>query len=223
MRWIFRGTGAFIGRVESETRIAFWADEPTDHGFDPELLITVDLSRTPNAALLGDISFDAVEVDDCFSGPNGDVRGTTLGPRWPELQMAGAVYLEDRFYNRIPAARRPPIPPTSMGGRPYEYTSVLYWPGADPRAGRRYSGHHAEILEQRASLARIAVYPPGSSDRLEIEPKTMWVDLASPDQVDAGIDGLTQIGNGVTRGAVFLLTTKSSSELLNRSKGENDE
>src|ERR1043166_211910 len=90
MRWLFRGTGGFIGRIESETRIAFWPDEPTDHGFDPSLLITVDPARTPPAAALGEISFDAVEVDDCFSGPNGDVRGTTIGPRWPELQVSGA-------------------------------------------------------------------------------------------------------------------------------------
>src|SRR6185295_277452 len=81
VRWIFLGTGGFVGRIESETRIAFWPDEPSDHGFDPSLLITVDLARTPTAAALGEISVDAVEVDDCFSGPNGDVRGTTIGPR----------------------------------------------------------------------------------------------------------------------------------------------
>ena len=177
MRWVFHGTGGFLGRIESETRIAFWSDEPADHGFDPSLLITVDLARTPSAALLGEISHDAVEVDDCFSGPGGDVRGTTIGPRWPEIQVAGAVYLEQRFCERLPANLRPSLPPKFMGGRAYEYTTVLYWPSSDdPRAGRRYAGHHAELLEERAGLARVAVYPQGASDRPGVEPKTMWIE-----------------------------------------------
>ena len=80
MRCIFVGTGGFLGRIDGETRCAFWADEPVDHGFDPELLITVDLARTPSAAAAHEISWDEVEVDDCFTGPNGNVNGTTLGP-----------------------------------------------------------------------------------------------------------------------------------------------
>src|SRR6185295_17480248 len=55
MRWIFRGTGGFIGRIEGETRVSFWPDEPADHGFDPSLLISVDLARTPSAAAQGEI------------------------------------------------------------------------------------------------------------------------------------------------------------------------
>jgi hypothetical protein len=64
MRWVFRGTGAFVGRIESESRIAFWPDEPYDHGFDPSRLIAIDLARTPTAAAIGEISYDAVEVDE---------------------------------------------------------------------------------------------------------------------------------------------------------------
>jgi hypothetical protein len=209
MRWVFRGTGAFVGRVESETRIAFWPDEPADHGFDPSRLIAIDLARTPSAAALGEISRDAVEVDDCFSGPNGDVRGTTIGPRWPEIQLSGAVYLEDRFREHLPAAIRPPLPPKFMGGRAYEYTTVLYWPGTgDPRAGRRYAGHHAEVLEERASLARVAVFPQGLSDRPHVEPRTMWIDLASAEHTDAGPGSLTEIGLGrATSGALYLIST----------------
>src|ERR1044071_5876142 len=67
MRWVFRVTPGYVGPIHSETRIGFWPDEPGDHGFDPSLLITVDLARTPSAALRGEISHDAVEVDDCFS------------------------------------------------------------------------------------------------------------------------------------------------------------
>jgi hypothetical protein len=210
MRWIFRGTGGFIGRIEGETRISFWPDEPADHGFDPSRLISVDLARTPTAAAEGEIDFDAVEVDDCFSGPNGDVRGTTLGPRWPEIQLTGAVYLEQRFCNRLPLAVRPALPPKFMGGRPYEYMTALYWPGSgDPRAGRRYAGHHAQILEERGTLARVAVFPQGASDRPNAEPVRMWIDLSSADQTDAGPESLTEIGlgRGVHEGALFLIST----------------
>jgi hypothetical protein len=208
MRWVFQGTGGFLGRIESETRIAFWSDEPADHGFDPSRLITIDLARTPTAALLGEISHDAVEVDDCFSGPNGDVRGTTIGPRWPEIQTAGAVYLEQRFCERLPAALRPSLPPKFMAGRGYEYTTVLYWPNSDdPRAGRRYAGHHAELLEQRAGLAYVAVYPQGASDRPGVEPRTMWIDLSSAEHIDAGRHSLTEIGPACASGALYLIST----------------
>lgn len=212
MRWVFGGTGGFVGRIESETRIAFWPDEPSDHGFDPSLLITVDLARTPAAAALGEISFDAVEVDDCFSGPNGNVSGTTIGPRWPEIQLTGAVYLEQRFCERLPAAVRPAFPPKFMGGRAYEYMTVLYWPNTDdPRAGRRYAGHHAEVLEERSGLARVAVYPQGASDRPDVEPRTIWIDLASPEHTDAGPDSLTEVGLGRRQsGALYLISTALS-------------
>jgi hypothetical protein len=224
MRWVFHGTGGFLGRIESETRIAFWPDEPSDHGFDPALLITVDLSRTPTAALLGEISHDAVEVDDCFSGPGGDVRGTTIGPRWPEIQVAGAVYLEEQFRKRLPAALRPSLPPRFMGGRAYEYTTVLYWPGSgDPRAGKRYAGHHAALLEERAGLARVAVYPQGASDRPGAEPKTMWIDLSSAEHIDAGPHSLTEIGPGRSSGALYLISTGLPSMPMNHRKADHDQ
>ncbi len=210
MRWIFQGTGGFIGRIEGETRISFWPEEPADHGFDPALLISVDLARTPSAAALGEITFDAVQLDDCYSGPNGDLRGTTLGPRWPEIQLMGAVYLEKRFLVGLPREKRPQVPPKSMGGQPYEYLTALYWPNtADPRAGRRYAGHHAIVLEERGPLARVAVFPQGSSDRPHATPTRMWIDLSSADQCDAGPESLTTIGlgRGASQGALFLIST----------------
>jgi hypothetical protein len=74
MRCVFVGTGGFLGRIDSDTRCAFWAEEPVDHGFDPQRLITIDLARTPSAAAAGELSWDAGKVDDCFTGPNGNVK-----------------------------------------------------------------------------------------------------------------------------------------------------
>lgn len=209
MRSVFFGIGGFLGRIDSETRCAFWADEPVDHDFDPTRLITIDLALTPSAAAAHDISWDAVQVDDCFTGPNGNISGTTLGPRWPELRLAGAVYLERGFLNSIPAALRPPCPPSGMTGRACEYMSTVYWPHLDDaRAGKRYAGHYAEILEERGALARVAVYPPGSSERAHAKPMTMWIDLSSAEHCDAGPDCLTEIGTGEApkRGALYLIS-----------------
>jgi hypothetical protein len=209
MRCIFHGTSGFLGRIDSETRCAFWVDEPVDHAFDPARIIEVDLGLTPSAAAAKEIPWDSVQVDDCFSGPNGQVSGTTLGPRWPELRLAGAVYLERGFVDSLPASLRPPCPPMGTNAQPYEYMTTVYWPHLDdPRAGKRYAGHHAEIVEERATLARVGVYPPGRSDQPNARKVTMWIDLASPDQCDAGPDSLTTIGIGDApkRGALFLIS-----------------
>jgi hypothetical protein len=209
MRCVFIGSAAFLGRVDGETRCAFWAEEPVDHDFDPGRLIEVDLAMTPSAAAAKEIGWGSVQVDDCLAGPNGAVVGTTLGPRWPELQLAGAVYLERRYLQSLPEAVRPACPPVGAGGRPYEYMTAVYWPHADdPRAGNRYTGHHAEVLDERGSLARVAVYPPGRSQEPDATQATMWLDLASAEQCDAGPESLTAIGvaDAPKQGALFLIS-----------------
>lgn len=216
MRCVFIGTGAFLGGIAGETRCAFWADDPVDHDFDPRRLIHVDLARTPSAAAAKEIGWDGVQVDDCFTAPNGVVSGTTLGPRWPELHLAGVVYLERGFAESLPAALRPACPPAQLTGHRHEYMTCVYWPHLDDqRAGNRYTGHHAEIIQEQGSLARVAVYPPGGSDRPSARPVTMWIDLASPEQCDAGPDSLTTIGVGDApkHGALFLPSGQLSTDL----------
>jgi len=208
-RLVFHAMAGFLGRVDSETQCGFWAEEPADHGFDPGRLITVDLARTPAAAAAKQIGWQEVQVDDCFTGPNGVVSGTTLGPRWPELRLAGVVYLEQGFMASLPAAVRPACPPPGGSGAACEYTTAVYWPGtSDPRAGNRYTGHYAQVLEERGTLARVAVYPPGRSRQPGVAPVTMWIDLASPEHCDAGTASLTAIGTGDSpkHGALFLIT-----------------
>jgi hypothetical protein len=96
-----------------------------------------------------------------------------------------------------------------VGGQPYEYTTAVYWPDTgDPRAGSRYAGHHAHILAEQGTLARVSVYPPGRSHQPHTTPTTMWIDLASPEHCDAGDASLTTIGTGnqPKQGALFLTT-----------------
>jgi len=207
MRCVFTGVAGFLGRIDSVTRCAFWTDEPTDHGFDPTRLVDVDLARTPSAALDERIPWTEVTVDDCFSGPTGNVLGTTVGPQWPELQIAGMLWLEEKFLRALPDRLRPPCPPVGAEARAYEFQTVVCWTGTgDPRAGNRYVGHHAKILEERGTLARVAVFPVGSSMRATARSTSMWIDLASAEQCDAGPNSLTQIGVGDRRkeGALFL-------------------
>jgi hypothetical protein len=211
MRAVFVGTPGFLGRIDSETRCAFWVDEPVDHGFDPSRLIEVDLGRTPSAVLAKEIDWEDVQVDDCLTGPNGVITGTTLGPRWPELHLNGALYLEQRFVVGPPERLRPPVPPLGMGAYPHECMTCAYWPDTDdPRAGNRYTGHHAEILEEEGRLARVAVWPPGRSASATVPAVRMWIDLGSPEQRDAGPDSLTRIGNSARSGALFLISGRLS-------------
>lgn len=208
---MFIGVAAFLGRIDSETRCAFWTDEPPDHGFDPARLISIDLARTPSAAAAGEIAWSEIECDDCFAGATGNLAGTTLGPRWPEMQIAGLVWLEQQLARRLPEHLRPACPPEGAQGRGYEFQTTVYWTGtADPRAGTRYQGHHAKIVEERGTLARVAVYPPGSSLRETAQPTLMWLDLSSSEQCDAGPRSLTEIGTGDRRkeGALFLVLNR---------------
>jgi hypothetical protein len=85
MRCVFLGMAGFLGRIDGETRCAFWAEEPVDHGFDPDRLIEVDLANCPSAVVAKEIGWDEVQVDDCFSGPNGVVRYRRRN--WKELTM----------------------------------------------------------------------------------------------------------------------------------------
>lgn len=213
MRSVFLATGAYLGRIDGETRVAFWADEPTGHGFDPTRLITIDLALTPSAAAAGEISWDAVQVDDCFNTAGGAVGGTTLGPAWPEVQLAGAVYLEREFWRSLPESVRPTCPPKRMDGQIHEFMSVVYWPHMDdPRAGRRYVGHHAEIVEERGSLGRVRVFSPGTSTRATTQSFPMWIDFDSSEMCDSGSESLTLIGVGSRpkQGALFLTSAGMS-------------
>jgi len=200
MRCVFVGTPAYLGRVDGPTRCAFWAEAPQAHDFDPARLIEVDLACTPSAAQAKEIGWDEVQVDDCFT--------PFTGPAWPELRLAGGVYLERDLVAALPASKRPTCPPRGMGGYEYEYLTTVYWPDEDdPRAGRRYVGHYAEIVNERGTLARVAVYPPRRSAMAAVMPVAMWIDLTSPEQCDAGPYSLTAIGVGDApkRGALFLI------------------
>ncbi len=74
-----------------------------------------------------------------------------------------------------------------MAAFPYECMTARYGRHLDdPRAGRRYEGHYAQILAEQGTLARVAVYPPGRSQAPGATPVTLWIDLACAGHCDAG-------------------------------------
>ena len=163
-------------------------------------------------------------------------KRTVRGRRSPTpsaLRVAASGRMADaasaapqRAQKRLPEALRPALPPKFMAGRAYEYTTVLYWPNSDdPRAGKRYAGHHAELLEERSSLARVAVFPQGTSDRPGVEAKTMWIDLSSAEHTDAGPHSLTEIGLGRGRksGALYLISTGLPSPHITQRKADRED
>ena len=51
MRCVFVGTDGFLARFDGTTAAAFWPADSRTHGFDPALLVELDLARTPSAAV----------------------------------------------------------------------------------------------------------------------------------------------------------------------------
>jgi len=195
VRTIFLGFGAYVGRIASQTRCELWTEDPTEHGFAADALIAVDLGKCTTAAMNGRIDWAEVEVDDHVN-----VGGLTgIGPLWPEGATLGAVYLADHFVKRL--AVRPTLP--VIDGEPYELKTVVYHPGtADPRAGRRYCGFHAKVLDRRGSHALVQIYPGGSSKSLP-PLAARWIDLRSVEVCDVGASSMTAIG-AQDEGALFL-------------------
>jgi len=202
-RWIFIGTGACTGRVDAEYRCAFWADNPLDPGgFDPQRLTDVDLRRSPAHAR----SPDDVIVDDFIT----DGGMTTIGPGFPAGNYFGAAYLEEKYVASLPPNCQPAVPPRGSKACDYEFKTVYYWPGtADPRAGRRYVGTHAEIIGTPASKAPtnvcdVLIWAPGTSATAKPAVRA-WIDLDSIDYCDPeAMQGLTRLTPTRGAGALYL-------------------
>ncbi len=211
MKTIFVGFGAYVGRIINRTTCEVWTDDPTENDFAADSLIRVDLGKNVNAAMSGAIDWSEVEVEDHVN--SGGM--TSIGPVWPEGESIGALYLAEPLLERLPV--RPRLP--EMDGAPYELQSVVYHAGTtDPRAGRRYRGFHAKVLQRRATRALVHIYQAGSSRSMP--PITrQWLDLGSVEVCDVGPSSLSAIVSA-DEGAVFLewnlVTGWSSGGLRNR-------
>ncbi len=196
MRTVFIGTGAFVARIEGESRCAFWPRHPDDVGFDPSGLIRVDLAMNTQAARDGKVPWSRVLVDEHVDYDGGGA--TTIGPLWPDAAYVGAAYLSAEFLAGLPPEYRPPVVPVGFESqaRPYEFTSAVYW--GEGGLLRRYYGFHARILDATTGGTRVALYHAGQS-RIAVQPACeVTIDLGARAQCDAhvGDGGLTEIGGG---------------------------
>ena len=205
---IFYACGAWVGRIDSETRCRFWSKHPSEINFDPVLQVPLDLGRTPEAARDGRIDWDQVQVDDLRDASE-DTGVTTLGPWFPDGKMTGAAYLETTYWQRLRSDIRPVFPPPGFPARDYEFMTVVYrHASGNARAGRRYHGYHAKILrEGPGTTAFLSISQPGRSKASD-PPLERTLDLGSLD-CDAHVDesGLTEIGLGKGKrkeGALFI-------------------
>ena len=205
---VFFGFGAWVGRIDGETRCAFWSRHPSEVNYDQVLLVPVDLLLAPATAQQGRIDWDQIQLDD-LRDANVANGVTTLGPWFPDGNVTGAVYLEHSYWERLRPEIRPVFPPAGYAARDYEFMTVVYRSGTEnPRAGVRYHGYHGRIVSVLGSgKARVAVYPAGSSMGSD-PPVEVTVDFGSK-VVDARVDegGKTEIGlgpNDPQEGAIFL-------------------
>src|SRR5690349_13848586 len=152
IRDLYIGTGAYLGRVDSATKCAFWPTDPLGlpAQFDPAELAAVDLGMTAEAAAAGTIGWDKVETE---SGK------MTFGPTWPPGKNVGRVYVREDHALKIPN------PPVGSSGESYEFMLVIYRTNTgDPRAGLRYQGVKVEIIGPGLGGATdLWLYGPGQS------------------------------------------------------------
>jgi len=194
---IFYACSAWVGRIDSETRCRFWSTHPAEINFDPVLQVPIDLARSPSSAREGRIEWDEIQLDD-LRDANVDSGVTTVGPWFPDGKTSGAVYLAKPYWERLRSDIRPAFPPPGYPARDYEFMTVVYrHASGNARAGRRYHGYHAKILQEGPGTnAFVSIYQPGRSKASDA-PLDRTLDLASLD-VDAHVDdsGLTEIAIG---------------------------
>lgn len=192
-RSVFYCFGASVGSLTGRTTCGFWSDDPDQFGWDPTLLISVDLGKNPEAVRKGLISIGDLQVDD-YAGYSFGGQ-TQIGPMWPGGRMNGQAWLEEKFWQGLPGNIKPPRAIPGLQGVPEELTSVLYWDGT--YANRRFNGIYGNVLQTSGSRALVALYERGSSQVPGKQPYgSFWLDFAK--DVLPIEPGFTQIGLGAS-------------------------
>jgi hypothetical protein len=209
VRTVFYGCNGIVASVVNKRKVKLWASDPAEASimFAENKTFAVDLAKCPSK--LTAAQYLQVQVDDGVYAPADKGTGSTsIGPRFPaqyEGAYLGAVYISDVYRDTLATqgVSLPNPPPGAEGAYGYEYQVAWYWAGVDPRAGRRYFGHHANVISRDGTKAQVDIQPAGTT--LPVKPVRMWLDLASVDDCDAGPldDGLTEITTA-TSGALFL-------------------
>lgn len=168
----FFGSPAWVGAIQSPTICQWWNGDPGQLAWNRALLRTLDLAKTPSAALAGAIAVSQIEVDD-HVGAGGR---TTIGPLWPGGTAIGACWVSSNYLTAIGAPAQPGVPPGSSG-HDYEYMTIHYFDGE--QQNRRFYGFHANLLQTQSSLSLVEIWNPGTGGTAAGPAGTWWLDLAA--------------------------------------------
>jgi hypothetical protein len=165
----FHGSPAWVGAIHRATICEFWNSDPAQLNFDRSLLNTVDLSKTPSAALAGRIKSAQIEVDD-HTGHRGR---TTIGPLFPGGASIGSAWISDQLISKAVNKARPVV----ANGNAYEYMTIQYFDGE--QHNRRFHGFHANVLQVNGGLSLVEIWSPGTGNTGVPPTGTWWLDLAA--------------------------------------------
>ena len=108
------------------------------------------------------------------------------------MATIGGCWLEADYWDKLPAAIKPPRVPPWRECYAYEITTIFYWDG--PMRYRRFYGFYAEIHSDAAPYALVSIWPAGKSKTGCGPSGTVWID---PRQVRPPVEpGLTDIWIG---------------------------
>jgi hypothetical protein len=168
----FYGLPAWVGAIHGPTICQWWRHDPAQLSWDRALLATVDLARTPSAALAGHIQVSEIEVDD-HVGRGGR---TTIGPLWPGGTAIGACWVSDQYLARTGVSAQATVPPGATG-HGHEYMMIHYFDGE--HGNRRFHGFHARLLQQHGQLSLVELWHPGTGAGPAQPAGSWWLDLGA--------------------------------------------
>ena len=168
----FYGTPAWVGAIQGPTVCQWWSSDPAQLNWDRALLNTVDLSKTPSAAIAGRITVSDIEVDD----HTGNGGRTTIGPLFPSGSAIGACWVSDKYLVKSGGKAKAGMA-SGGAGNIYEYMTIQYF--EDEQDNRRFHGFHAKVLQVNGGLSLVQVWSPGTGSGAALPAGTWWLNLAS--------------------------------------------
>ena len=203
----FFGFGAYVGVIKGLREVGWWPKEPSTvkPPWDAGQLITTDLAKSPLGLVSKYVkSIDDIDVDDHLT--NGGL--TVIGPRYPQGETVGCIWLSERFYNDLLKAGVTLPRHQTTDGEDYELTSLLYWDkdkDGNDVPGRRFYGFRGKLNTVNGNDYDVDLYHggrgkvPGEQPKKNKKLHKRDIDLANTTIVNPGDDGAIYIADSQAR------------------------